>query len=101
MITKPPPYDSAPTLNATQASAATPPLVLAPAASNGQGAAPITCPLSDAPRRRSPSSISPQARRTSTTHGPAVAAERPPRAAYTTQRLRTWARPQLAGTRLV
>src|SRR4051812_18568139 len=72
MITNPPPYESAPTFNATQASAAMPPPVLAPAASNGHGAARIACPLSDAPRRRSPSSINPQAKSTSTTHRPAA-----------------------------
>src|SRR5438128_719479 len=79
-ITKPPPYDSAPTLNATQTSGAT-----------------LTGPEPGSPRR-SASSAAPAARSTSTSHGPIVAAATPPAATYAPHRMPLRARAQLAGT---
>src|SRR5689334_2813289 len=90
MITNPPPYDSAPTLNATHASAPSPPVA---AASSGTGAIPAT-PVA---RARHASSIAPQASSASTTHGPASTAAIPPMSAYANHR-RPAPRARLAGT---
>src|SRR5438477_9006686 len=91
MMTNPPPYDSAPTLNATQAiDSSTPPPnpVAARTGSAGTGRPDLLV-----------TSMSPQPRRTSTSHGPRIAAARPPAIRYSTQRSRL-ARAQLAGMRL-
>ena len=115
MITKPPPNDSAPTLNATQATeTSTPPPATAAAARTSAGSAAIprtfpaaepsepasrqqpsavrarravsgrrACPVGRSPGRATracpmASSVTPQPSRTSTSHGPMVAAAAPP-----------------------
>src|SRR6185503_10158488 len=97
MITKPPPNDSAPTLNATQATPASTPPPAAAAPSAGSITTPLTfpaaapgpsCPATSPCGRRSASSASPQPSRTSTSHGPMVAAAAPPATRYAAQR--TW-----------
>src|SRR5438270_8067636 len=91
MITNPPPYDSAPTLNATHA---TP-----PSPATGPAASTIGCPGG---RVRKATSTNPQPSRTSTSHGPMVAPAATPAPAYSPQRYRPArpapARSQLAGT---
>src|SRR5215472_13734564 len=100
MITNPPPNDSAPTLIATHATAASPP-VAAPAGT-ASGPSQARAPAADGGRRRS-SSIRPQPASTATTNPPARFAARPPATRYAIQRHRPGvlpARCQLAGARL-
>ena len=80
MITKPPPYASAPTLNATHTS---PPRFM-----TAEG------------RSRSRSSIAPHATRTRTTHAPTSADAAAPATAYASHRARLDADDQDAGTRV-
>src|SRR5215468_3626310 len=89
-ITNPPPYASAPTLNATQQTARSPP---AGATATGHTAA-VTA------RRWTTSSARPQPSRTRTSQGPTVAAAMPPSSAYTTQRVCIRAFAQLGTSRV-
>src|SRR5918994_2398432 len=96
MITKPPPYDRAPTLSATQTKASRPPVDVAAAAAIGQTCTPMRPPRSTC---QNTTSTAPQPSSTRTSHGPNVAAAPPPSAAYTIQRQCASARFQLSGTR--
>ncbi len=90
-ITKPPPYESAPTLRAVHASAPSPP---ACAARSGSAA------TSRPGRETAAISTSPQPSSTSTRYGPIVAAAAPPARAYATQRsVERGARPARPGER--
>src|SRR5205823_5691849 len=91
----PPPYASAPTLNATQTSATSPPVAAPATAASGQ-----TCALNPSVRagRCHDSSMTPQPRSTRTSQGPSVAAATPPSAAYAIQRQCAGDRLQLSGT---
>src|SRR5262249_34191735 len=95
MITKPPPYARAPTLNATHTRASTPPVAAAPAVASGH-----RCPLIPSTRLRAchATSTTPQPTSTRTSHGPTAPAPAPPRPAQTPQRQRAAARRQLSGT---
>src|SRR4051812_24294588 len=99
MMTNPPPYDSAPTFNATHASARTPPLAVVTPNSTGVGRAKLPARPRVA-NVRTPSSAAPHSNRTRTRNGPTTAAERAPAAAYAIHRPWASARDQLAGTRL-
>jgi hypothetical protein len=80
MITNPPPYESAPTLNATQTSAATPPTVaVAATAPSGQRWLSSFGSLRRIPA--STTSTTPHASSTRTSQGPTVAAAVPPSSA--------------------
>jgi hypothetical protein len=83
MITKPPPNDSAPTLNATHATEARIP---PPSAAGNSGAIPAAAVGQR--RARSASSNPPHPSRTRTSQGPIVAAAAPPASRYPTQRRR-------------
>src|SRR5437764_13679540 len=101
-MTNPPPYDSAPTLTATQTRPPSPPTPVAVAARAG-GAK----PLKPDDARRSPAravtSAIPHPARTRTSHGPITAAPTPPSARYPNHRARppgaVPARRQLADTK--
>ncbi len=75
MITKPPPYESAPTLKATQASAASPPAAMGTA--NGANKAGGRSLETD-PGREATTSNTPHTTNTSTRKGPTTAAATPP-----------------------
>ena len=85
MITNPPPNDSAPTLNATHATEARIP---PPSTAGNSGAIPGSAAGAGHRRARSKSSNPPHPSRTSTSHGPIVAAAAPPASRYPAQRRR-------------
>src|SRR6266511_1624316 len=76
MITNPPPYDRAPTLNATQTRAPRPPRATAGAIR--PGTKPLSRTVSSWPRAFAATSMIPQPARTRTSQGPIVPAATPP-----------------------
>src|SRR4051794_18709734 len=98
MITKPPPYESAPTLSATHASVSNPPPAAPAATSSGQTCPAATPRVVDRIRPRA-SSTTPQPSRTSTSPGPRVPAARAPTVTYAIHQAWAGARRQLEGAR--
>src|SRR5215217_6065344 len=105
MMTKPPPYDSAPTLSATQATASIPPVAVGTSVSSGQygmsavdGRPGPPRPLGR-PGRLRIVSTRPHPSSTSTSHGPSLAADRAPTTLYSNRRRRDGARWMLGPTR--